>query len=317
MLEILKGIRVPSENLSDVLDSDSSDSDDELPSFDGQPGHDASQADKQPGLQILFYLDDDAYSDSGISQTTFGTSATEDPNAVEHKLRRPPIPKEGRDGFPFECPFCFLIITVWRNTYTQTSVPTPAPSRTARPPIASSNLSISGSSMKQRSTAAFGSVLMAATKPSNRVLLSRIICGGAHTGLVSETHLAAFTGICERKGKPSGPMECAFCGQSIDPQKRPQKHIGRHHQQLALFVLPAQNDSQDEDEDENNKEDEHETNSSNASAEGLPDPFHEIDHKFDTGDASWIYLPAPFPDNEDESDSSNASMEALLPPPPT
>jgi len=69
-------------------------------------------------LSMQFNLDeDDACSESGESQTTFGTSATEDPEGIERKLRCPPIPEEGEDGRPFKCPLCFMKITV-RNKNT-------------------------------------------------------------------------------------------------------------------------------------------------------------------------------------------------------
>lgn len=53
-----------------------------------------------------------AGSDTGRSQTSYATSAaTEDPR---HKLRVPPPPKAGSalDGTPFECPYCFSIVSM-------------------------------------------------------------------------------------------------------------------------------------------------------------------------------------------------------------
>lgn len=49
-------------------------------------------------------LDDDAASDTGISQTSYATSV-----AISGKLQVPPLPKEAEDG-PFECPFCYMMI---------------------------------------------------------------------------------------------------------------------------------------------------------------------------------------------------------------
>lgn len=55
-----------------------------------------------------FPLDlEDHRSESGQTQTSFATSA-----ASEEGLKIPPIPKEAQDGNPFQCPFCFTILSV-------------------------------------------------------------------------------------------------------------------------------------------------------------------------------------------------------------
>lgn len=50
-------------------------------------------------------INEDAASDAGISQTSFASSLTD-----TDILRIPPLPKSAESG-PFECPFCFMIIT--------------------------------------------------------------------------------------------------------------------------------------------------------------------------------------------------------------
>ena len=50
-------------------------------------------------------LDEDERSETGISQTTYATSV-----ANSEQIRTPPLPKQSKDG-PFECPFCFVIIS--------------------------------------------------------------------------------------------------------------------------------------------------------------------------------------------------------------
>lgn len=58
-----------------------------------------------------FPLDlEDRQSESGRTQTSFATSA-----AGEGGLKVPPIPKEAQGGNPFQCPFCFTIISVSTN----------------------------------------------------------------------------------------------------------------------------------------------------------------------------------------------------------
>jgi hypothetical protein len=56
-------------------------------------------------------LDEDVYSEDGLSQTSYATSANESTNN-----RPPPIPKEAQEGKPFECPLCFMIISI-RNSH--------------------------------------------------------------------------------------------------------------------------------------------------------------------------------------------------------
>lgn len=53
----------------------------------------------------LSAIDEDAISEAGISQTSLASSLS---NA--ERIRVPPLPRNAEDG-PFECPFCFMIIT--------------------------------------------------------------------------------------------------------------------------------------------------------------------------------------------------------------
>jgi len=55
--------------------------------------------------QPVEVVNEDARSDAGVSETSFATSVAE-----AAKLRVPPLPKEAEKG-PFECPFCFTMIT--------------------------------------------------------------------------------------------------------------------------------------------------------------------------------------------------------------
>ncbi|KAL7923318.1 hypothetical protein ACQKWADRAFT_60302 [Trichoderma austrokoningii] len=65
------------------------------------PGH-AKNAGFDP---ILSAIDEDAISNAGISQTSFASSLSN-----TERLRVPPLPKSAEHG-PFECPYCFMIIT--------------------------------------------------------------------------------------------------------------------------------------------------------------------------------------------------------------
>ena len=68
-----------------------------------------SSATKAPTTYID--LGEDVYSNDGLSQTSYATSANE-----STELRLPPIPKEAQNRKPFECPLCFMIISI-RNSH--------------------------------------------------------------------------------------------------------------------------------------------------------------------------------------------------------
>ena len=51
-------------------------------------------------------LGEDDHSETGISQTSYATTAPD-----SEKLRVPPLPQQYSKG-PFECPFCFMLISV-------------------------------------------------------------------------------------------------------------------------------------------------------------------------------------------------------------
>ena len=60
-------------------------------------------------LKEMDYLDlsEDSGSEAGFSEASTATSAND-----TMKLRVPPLPKAAQDGMPFECPLCFMIISV-------------------------------------------------------------------------------------------------------------------------------------------------------------------------------------------------------------
>jgi len=52
-------------------------------------------------------LDGDSQSESGISDASSATTTN-----YTTKLHLPPLPKEAQDGSPFECPLCYMIISI-------------------------------------------------------------------------------------------------------------------------------------------------------------------------------------------------------------
>ncbi|KAI3326464.1 hypothetical protein HD806DRAFT_551445 [Xylariaceae sp. AK1471] len=61
-------------------------------------------------VPVFGELNEDERSDTGFSQTSFATTAPD-----SERPRIPPLPKRSYDG-PFECPFCFMLISV-SSTY--------------------------------------------------------------------------------------------------------------------------------------------------------------------------------------------------------
>lgn len=63
---------------------------------------------KDPGNSAPLFgeLDEDDHSETGNSQTSYATTAPE-----SEKLRVPPLPEQYKKG-PFQCPFCFMLISV-------------------------------------------------------------------------------------------------------------------------------------------------------------------------------------------------------------
>jgi hypothetical protein len=57
-------------------------------------------------VPVLGELDEDECSNTGLSQTSFASTAPD-----SEPLRIPPLPKKSHEG-PFECPFCFMLISV-------------------------------------------------------------------------------------------------------------------------------------------------------------------------------------------------------------
>jgi hypothetical protein len=52
-------------------------------------------------------LEEDDYYEENVSQTSYASSASD-----ASRLRPPPIPDQGQDGEPFECPLCFRLTSI-------------------------------------------------------------------------------------------------------------------------------------------------------------------------------------------------------------
>ena len=138
---------------------------------------------------------DDLASNDGLSQTSYAPTLM---NGME-TVAVPPMPQEGADGAPFECPYCFFIITVgdghaWaRHIF-----------RDLRP-----------------------YVCVFPDCPIPQKLYDSQRDWYMH---IKSQHKGT--------DRVTGSFDCMICQNKQCPDITFKKHVGRHLQELALFVLP-------------------------------------------------------------------------------
>ncbi|KAI1746749.1 hypothetical protein F4782DRAFT_523557 [Xylaria castorea] len=191
-------------------------------------------------------LDEDERSDTGFSQTSFATTAPE-----SDRLRIPPLPKRAYEG-PFECPFCFMLISVSSTHQWKKHV-----LRDLRPYICLAENCITASReyggrhewinhMYQNRwitwVCPYQCRLNSTTKTNLRQHITRI------HGSKTEMELDTIISRCGQSTSPSLPIECPFCQDALGSVKQYQRHVGRHQVDLALFALPKIEDDEEPDE---------------------------------------------------------------------
>ncbi|KAF5633916.1 zinc finger transcription factor ace1 [Fusarium tjaetaba] len=191
---------------------------------------------------------DDA-SDTGRSQTSWATSAA---NPERRKI--PALPAEAENG-PFECPFCFVMVSVssrnhWKKhvfsdlfPYICVELGCPAPDQDF-----------------QRRHQWAGHVKKYHWKTwtcklgCNETFVSlqdmKHHLAQKHSETMKLTHLASLLTMCERPKSENEPADCPLCGERQSSFKQYQRHVGRHQEDLALFALPHLPGGLDEKNDE-------------------------------------------------------------------
>ncbi|KAI9367682.1 hypothetical protein BJX61DRAFT_547260 [Aspergillus egyptiacus] len=137
----------------------------------------------------------DGMSDSGVSGTSYATTLF----ASEHGVSIPPPPAESADRAPFECPYCFMIVSIKNR--------------------------------KDWSRHIFRDVM-----PYTCIYLD---C--ATPSKVFENRRQWYNHLCTRHELVTNPDSCAICplcNLGIEPPATFERHVGRHLEELALFVLP-------------------------------------------------------------------------------
>jgi hypothetical protein len=146
----------------------------------------------------------DSLSESGVSHTSYGQSLFEG----RERLVIPPPPKESENENLFECPYCFLIITIrnrqaWARHVFSDIVP-------------------------------YICIVPDCETP-HRLYDSR----REWFGHLQQSHLQGTESANSR--------ECVLCHESMPSPKTLERHLGRHLEELALFALPRTDAEEEED----------------------------------------------------------------------
>ncbi|KAI8950036.1 hypothetical protein F4801DRAFT_590656 [Xylaria longipes] len=189
-------------------------------------------------------LDEDERSDTGFSQTSFSTTAP-----GSERLRIPPLPKKSYDS-PFECPLCFLLISVssthqWMKHVLRDLRPYTCPAEDRQ-----------AASMEYSRRHDWPCPYQCGSDHTTETNLRQHIIRN-HDGSATEMELDAMIARCGRSRlpSPSSPVECPLCRGILESVQQYQRHVGRHQVDLSLFALPKITDD-DEGPDEQNEDQE-------------------------------------------------------------
>lgn len=186
-------------------------------------------------------------SDSGQTQTSYATSV-----GIEGSLSIPPLPKESQGGRPFECSYCFTIVSVknsrsWRKHIL----------RDLQPYVCTFEPCSKGSKLFDSRHEWFDHELLAHRK--------EWVCSAGceesfslqtefedhmrntHAKAFSEHQLVALVDMCQRPVEEDSEAQCPLCVAPMGSMKQLCRHLARHLESLALFALPR---SKDEDKEE-------------------------------------------------------------------
>lgn len=157
-------------------------------------------------------FDDDA-SDTGISQTSYAPTLLSGGNVTI-----PPPPKSSLGGEPFECPYCFYLITShgarsWNKHVFQDLQPY---------------------------------ICIAPTCPTPDKFYSTRHEWLHHSNMAHPTATTDHDTPKESKDFAT----CSLCTEEVVPGKQYDRHLARHLQELALFILPGTEEDSDVGEDQ-------------------------------------------------------------------
>ncbi|KAJ0415252.1 hypothetical protein BJY00DRAFT_293763 [Aspergillus carlsbadensis] len=195
----------------------------------------------------------DGISDSGMSRTSYATTLV----ASQDGVPIPPPPPESADRAPFECPYCFVIISVkdrkdWARHIFRDVMP-------------------------------YTCIYLECTTPSK----------------VYENRRQWYHHLCIQHALATGPdscMVCPLCKLSIQRPAMFEQHVGRHLEELALFVLPR-TQPEDESGTQSGQRSELSADEGHSAAMGL-----SLDSESRLGFDSDVYIADPAVDGSSRED---------------
>ncbi|KAI1309236.1 hypothetical protein F5Y03DRAFT_75775 [Xylaria venustula] len=201
-------------------------------------------------------LEEEEASNSGASQTSYATSGPE-----SGRLKIPSLPKSASDG-PFECPFCYMMISVSTTIQWKKHV-----NADLRPYICLEPDCLTSEQQYSRRHEWLNHL----SQKHWRVFRCPYSCQEAdfsshselerhlrhnHSSLSAQKDLGMILDLCERPKPWPEEVECPLCQEALHSKREYVRHVGRHQTELALFALPSIRGG-DEDEDGSDEITEH------------------------------------------------------------
>ncbi|KAI1874068.1 uncharacterized protein JN550_002647 [Neoarthrinium moseri] len=192
---------------------------------------------KAEPLHLADTVDADELSDSGFTQTSYASSAQ-----TSDRPRLPALPSHSADG-PFQCPFCFMMITVttsyaWRKHIFADLRPYSCVAVDC--PIAGAEFGRRHKWMEHmlqnhwrewHCTFCVHEPFPSTTSLQNHLRFE-------HAKEVPKSDVKSATILCERLKAFDCDTKCPLCHILLDSLKKYRHHVGQHLEDIALFVLP-------------------------------------------------------------------------------
>ncbi|KAF2728682.1 hypothetical protein EJ04DRAFT_503670, partial [Polyplosphaeria fusca] len=182
--------------------------------------------------------------DDALSQTSYATS-------VNATIRVPALPKEARQQEHFECPLCYMIVSIhtlkaWKQHVYRDLHPYCC---TFEHCITADRLYDSRQSWFRHELEAHRTSWQCVAGceevfHSEQQFLAHVHAN--HNDLAVENVLEALTRTATRSSRLTELATCSLCGKEMTLRTL-QKHMGHHQEQLALFALPPNLDATEDD----------------------------------------------------------------------
>ena len=220
----------------------------------GRPSTVATSLQQQQSAPTVPTVLDDFSSDSEtvFTATSFASSASS--ASGRRSLRPPPLPTDGVDGDPFQCPICFAMIVAtneraWRQHLFEDLPPyvcTRDDCKTADQPYSRRrDWQRHETKMHNRRWACpFGCDDLFVSPDAFRDHIT-----SSHSQQCELSALQSLSDSCVQTQDANETItHCVLCREQIVPSKRLFKHLGHHLEELALFSLPSRvfNDGSDD-----------------------------------------------------------------------